>query len=164
MKKIIFIVIFVAIIFGLVVFVKNKVLNSSLRSKLNLVNVNTNPTTSPTPTTQPDPSKSAPIVITEKFEQKYTVKIGDKISFPDGLVVSLKGIEDSRCKKGVACFWAGELNPIFVISKGKLNFTQEVRLGTTTQKVSMAQGYIFSLISATDKSATIMVSFIEVTK
>jgi hypothetical protein len=90
-----------------------------------------------------------------EFNKSITMNISDKVTFPDGLSLVLKEINDSRCKPGLECFWQGELSTLFNINGSS---TEEVRLGTVNNKKISFKGYTFSLESATETSATIIVS------
>lgn len=76
-----------------------------------------------------------PVVIpaaeTAEFNKTISLNLQDKVIFSDGLSVELKEINDSRCKPGVQCIWAGELSATFALSRGS-DLQQEVILGTTT--------------------------------
>jgi|GEM_PF-714304 len=89
-----------------------------------------------------------------EFNSTISLAIGDSVNFSDSLVVSLKAIDDSRCKPGVQCIWAGELSPLLIVGKAK----SEVRLGTETKKTVAFGNYTFTLKSATAEMATIMVA------
>ena len=93
------------------------------------------------------------------FDKTYTLKMDTPITFSDGLNVTLKKIDDSRCKEGVQCIWAGELNPVFNAWGGTLGeAVEEVRLGTTTTKSMKLNGYTFVLNSATENTATVIIT------
>lgn len=95
-----------------------------------------------------------------EFGKPVTMGVNEKIIFPDGLVLTLNQINDSRCKKGVVCIWAGELSAVFYGSQWKATTapSQEIRLGTVNNKSVSSGGYTFSLMSATESSATVNVS------
>lgn len=96
---------------------------------------------------------------TAEFDKAVAVSVKDKIIFPGGLILSLRQINDSRCKKDVVCIWAGELSAVFEASGGRLKISsQEITLGTVNNKSVISGGYIFSLEGATENSATIVVS------
>lgn len=88
------------------------------------------------------------------FNTAITLKEGERVGFSDGLVVALRRVEDSRCKAGVQCVWAGEL--VAVLQIGELK--DEIRLGTTNVKSLTYGSYVYTLKSATETTATITVS------
>ncbi len=93
------------------------------------------------------------------FSKVNTVSVNGKIIFPDGLVLSLNQINDSRCKAGVQCVWIGELAAVFSATKGKFaTSSEELRLGTVNNRSISSGGYIFSLFGATENSAAVTVS------
>lgn len=93
------------------------------------------------------------------FNSAVTFQINESVKFIDGLSVTLLGINDSRCKPGVVCVWAGELSPMFVLVSGNIGETQkEIRLGDSTAKQLIQNNYIFLLNSATENTATITVT------
>jgi|GEM_PF-3137484 len=67
-----------------------------------------------------------------------------QLTYPDGLKVFLKSIDDSRCPEGVQCIWAGELSYTFTLSKDGKSIG-EVRLGTMTAKTATVGEYTFTL-------------------
>ena len=90
---------------------------------------------------------------------KFT--LNQKIIFEDGLQVILKEINDSRCKEGVVCVWAGELGYIFEVTGGNFKeIVYKLNLGTAQAREKQAQGYTFSLEigSATETAATIVIT------
>lgn len=100
------------------------------------------------------PVKFAPVVSqSAKFDTALNLKIGDRITFSDTLAVELKSIDDSRCKTGVQCIWAGELSPLLIVGKAQ----SEVRLGTMTKKTVTFGNYTFTLNSATESTANLII-------
>ncbi len=93
------------------------------------------------------------------FGVAYTLTVAETKSFSDGLGVTLKEINDSRCKSGVQCIWAGELVPTLSVTGGVFGATvQEIHLGTTTHPSATAGAYTFVLNSATETTATVTVT------
>jgi hypothetical protein len=84
------------------------------------------------------------------------MRVKDAVVFSDGLSLTLKEINDSRCPQGVQCIWAGELSPLFLASTNGSSY--EIRLGTVRQATVSLKGHTFSLVGATEKDATIQVS------
>ena len=109
-----------------------------------------------------DNPNEIPIPVTnvnnQAFNQSIVLKLNQTVGFTDGLTVSLKEINDSRCPADVQCIWAGELSALFSATNGKLNSTQEVRLGTVNNKSAVVQGYSFILKDTAESSVTIRVS------
>ena len=94
-----------------------------------------------------------------KFDKPILLNTGDRIIFPDDLILDLTKINDSRCKEGVACVWIGELSVVLRASGGKFNSTpKEITIGTSINKEVSFNDYTFSLLSATESTATILVS------
>jgi hypothetical protein len=93
------------------------------------------------------------------FGNQIIFSIGEQIKFSDGLIVTLVEINDSRCKQGVVCIWAGELSPLLRIAGGTLGESQkDVRLGTATAHSVTESEYTFILQEATKTTATITVT------
>lgn len=93
------------------------------------------------------------------FNTSVAMNIGDSVTFSDGLIVMVKQINDSRCKSGTQCPWAGEIGTTLIIKSTKPNMVQEeIRLGTTVTKSTITQGYKFSLEKASPTSVTIRVN------
>lgn len=91
------------------------------------------------------------------FGAPTTLAIGEKITFTDGLELTLIKINDSRCKAGVVCVWAGELAGAFQITGGGTGAMKEFNLGTATSKSATINSYTFTLESVTETSITITV-------
>lgn len=89
------------------------------------------------------------------FESSITFEENKQVTFSDGLAVTLLEINDSRCKQGVVCIWAGELSPVFRVTGGAVGKSQkELRLGTLTAKSAIESGYTFALQDVTVDTAT----------
>ena len=94
-----------------------------------------------------------------EFGKEVVLKVGDKVSYPGGLSVGLVKINDSRCMKGVVCIWAGELSAVLIVDNSQLNMpAKEISMGTVVNKSVSVGSYTFSLVSATESTATIIVS------
>lgn len=120
------------------------------RNFVNTISINEpEPNTPNTPPTKP--------IQTAVFNTPVTLNMYDRMIFADGLVISLKEINDSRCPVDVQCIWAGELSALFSISGGNLSTKQEIRLGTVNNKSISLEKYTFVLESATKTTATIRV-------
>jgi hypothetical protein len=117
----------------------------------------TNIDESPIPVTQPPTESPKPVQNFSEFGKLITLKLNEKIGFSDGLKVALTAINDSRCQKGVECFWEGELSPVLELSGGSLVNPGEVHLGTVNNKTVTVEHYTFSLKGATSTTATIEV-------
>lgn len=91
-----------------------------------------------------------------EFDKATTVSLGEKIVLVDGLTLQLKEINDSRCKPDVQCIWQGELAVVLI-----LNNSNEVNLGTVNNKTSTFADYKFTLLGATEKNISIVVSKIK---
>ena len=97
--------------------------------------------------------------VTYALGSVITLQTGQQAKLADGLIVLLKEINDSRCKPGVVCIWAGELSPVLLVSGGKIgSLSQEVTFGTLTVKKITKNGYTFELQEATPTMVTITIS------
>lgn len=92
-----------------------------------------------------------------EFGKSFTITPNKKVVFPDGLALSLKEINDSRCGADVNCIWAGEISGTFTVSLGNLSKSREISLGTINSKSVTLEKYTFSLLGATDHDITISV-------
>jgi hypothetical protein len=110
------------------------------------------------PAPAPQPIPTVPTQTTVSFGTAVSLRIGAMVRFEDGLAVKLAAIEDSRCKPDVQCVWEGELAPVLSVSGGGIAAAQEIRLGTSRTPQATVNGYAFLLRSATETSATIVVS------
>ena len=92
-----------------------------------------------------------------EFGKKVILQKGTIVVLSDGLKVSLKDINDSRCKPDVECIWAGELSATLYAYDGKFDSRQEIHLGTVKNKTITIGGYVFTLLDASTESVTIKV-------
>lgn len=90
------------------------------------------------------------------FGKPVAMRLNDSVVFSDGLLVTLKEINDSRCKPGLQCIWQGELSTLFNVNTD--GSVKEIRLGTVNNNMVNAGAYSFFLESATESSVTIIVS------
>ena len=110
------------------------------------------------PTVPPQPTgKIKPTGSPFGHSQNYT--IGSRAFYIDGLIVTLTNVTDSRCKPGVQCIWAGELNPLLSVTGGNFgNTVHEIQLGTITTTATSTTGYTFTLATTSDSLVSIIVS------
>ena len=92
------------------------------------------------------------------FNTPFTLSVGKRTTFSDGLQITLTRINDSRCPKGTVCVWAGEIITQFSITGGKVSASKELRLGTVNNKSVGMDGYTFTLNDADRRTATITVT------
>lgn len=93
-----------------------------------------------------------------QFNTPVTLTANKTISFTDGLQLELVKINDSRCKPGLVCVWAGELSTQLTASGGGLGQNpQEFNLGMTTTRTAGAGAYLFTLNGTTETTATVTV-------
>jgi hypothetical protein len=98
---------------------------------------------------------------TPTLHQAITLQVGEKTTLQNGLVLTLKEINDSRCKPNVQCIWAGEISTLL---GGRFNgSTADIRLGTVNNKNATWNGFVFALQNATTDNVTIVVSAMPVT-
>jgi len=91
-----------------------------------------------------------------EFGKSVFMHINDEVVFPDGLILILKEVNDSRCPTDVQCIWQGELSALFGINIQ--SSPEEIRLGTVNNKKIIFKNYTFSLKNATENTATVIVS------
>ncbi len=93
-----------------------------------------------------------------EFGSPVTLRRDEPTKFSDGLTVTLVAINDSRCKTGVVCIWAGELAYQVKLLGGMINQEIEIKLGTITAKSVTQDGYTLTLDKADENSLTITVT------
>jgi len=98
-------------------------------------------------------SSSATTTIT--LGKATTFRVGTKVSFSPDVSLTLKEVNDSRCKPNVQCIWQGEISALFSVTVG--GASKELRLGTVTSPSSTFGGYAFTLQSATPESVVVIV-------
>lgn len=72
--------------------------------------------------------------------------------------MTLVEVNDSRCKSGVVCIWAGELTLQFKLLGGNINQDTKIRLGTVMANSVTQGGYTFTLKEATENASIITVT------
>src|SRR3989344_2795818 len=102
--------------------------------------------------------QNPPALQQANFGSPATLQKNGKATFPDGMQLTLNQIDDSRCKEGVVCVWAGELVYQFNAENGNFTGSTTVSLGTVMVKSAMATGYNFVLNDGTETSATVTVT------
>jgi uncharacterized protein YkwD len=126
----------------------------------------TPPGTLPNDGTTPPLTTATTTVDIEKFNREVTYLAGQKITYEDGLTVTLIAINDSRCAPDVQCIWAGELSPQLSLTGGDLKQTQsQLSLGTSRTEPQTIGAYTVTLGTTTEDSAVIIVSkLVEITE
>jgi hypothetical protein len=100
----------------------------------------------------PLPARSA------DFGNPETYALHETRTYADGLTVTLDRIDDSRCKPGVQCIWAGELAPMLTLRGGGVSGTRTVSLGTSRTPRAQVGDYALQLDSATAATATFTIT------
>ena len=100
------------------------------------------------------PCPSAPV--SETYGTPISFSISSSKTLDDGLKMTLESIDDSRCKPGVQCVWAGELSAAFKVTIGEA--TQTLRLGQTTAPTAELFDRTFTLGEIDTSSATVTVT------
>lgn len=108
----------------------------------------------------PSAAPQAPNVATPaSFGAPQTLAVGESVTYADGLQLLLKTINDSRCKPGEQCIWAGELAPVLRLKGGSIgNGEHELVLGTERAKEHELASYKIVLATATASSITLVVT------
>lgn len=108
---------------------------------------------------KPEPPHPVSETKAAQFGMDVSLQVGDTLSLPDGLAVTLSKINDSRCPQGVQCIWQGELSPVLSIHGGNAGQDpKEVTLGTVRALQASQFGYAFSLHEATATTITLSVA------
>ena len=93
------------------------------------------------------------------FGSTQTLAVGQTARFDDGLSLELDRVEDSRCRQGLQCVWAGELAPILELRGGFIgDKAVELRLATGSAPKKQLGRYGFVLRQATPEAATVTVT------
>lgn len=97
---------------------------------------------------------------TTPYGKPLVMRVGESVVFSDGMTLKLKEINDSRCPEGVQCIWQGELSPLFIATQN--GASDEVRLGTVRGANLSLKGRTYTLVGATETSATVQVDAIAI--
>lgn len=112
-------------------------------------------TTSTPPVLVPTPKPST----LGKFDVSLSLATTQSLTFSDELKITLSTINDSRCAADVQCIWEGELAPVFSVTGGVFGTDiKTIVLGTARNTSTTVGTYTFTLVTATDGSATFIVS------
>lgn len=87
---------------------------------------------------------------TVEFFEKDEFTFRDPKNPNRSYLVSVVEFTDSRCPKGVACIWAGELGVKLRVKDLATGKTEEIYLGTVRAKTATALGARFTLIEIDD--------------
>ena len=107
-----------------------------------------------TTTTGTSSTPTEPITIS--LDTPAVFKVGDAQILPNGTTLTLTQIDDSRCKPGVQCIWAGEFTTTWTVTQNTL--TKTFTLGTVRTISTTTANYTYTLDTAEDRTATIHVS------
>ncbi len=103
-----------------------------------------------------DPTPKTPV-----FGTSVTIKKQQTITYPDGLALTLKEVNDSRCPANVMCIWAGMLILKLNATGGGFG-SQNVEIELTgpdrTPHYVSAKGYTFSIVDDNGETFTILVT------
>lgn len=136
-KIITMILIILAIFFGISVYLQNKkgelIIPPNNREVISTTTVSMSTTTLPVSTT-------TPIKPSETFPKQITLSSANYYKFPDGTILSLKQVNDSRCAINVNCIWAGNIIAIFNLKKGNVNESFELKFGADAENSQFSHG------------------------
>ncbi|HEY1041170.1 MAG TPA: peptidoglycan-binding protein [Candidatus Paceibacterota bacterium] len=103
----------------------------------------------------------SPNALYPAYDSQFTMRPGQRATFPDNMTIHLARIIDSRCNyaSGVECVWAGEISATMSVSGGVFgNSVQQVQLGTSTRNSTTISGYTFTLMNGEANQITLVVS------
>lgn len=115
--------------------------------------------TSTIPTVPQTPIATTSPTTEIRYGNPIVYTIDKTVTYPDGLMVTVTAINDSRCKPGVQCVWAGELSPQLTLTGGGLGKSVILlSLGTTRTTEQSAGTYKIKLGDTTLVSATLTIT------
>ncbi len=98
-------------------------------------------------------------VLNVQLGESFTLTVGKFRTIDGGLRVTLLDVNDSRCKPGLQCVWAGELAPKLLVEGPEDTAPeQELVLGTVRVKTAEVSGFHFELKDSTESTATIVIT------
>ncbi len=92
-----------------------------------------------------------------EFAIPYTFTIGETFTYSDGLAVTLKSINDSRCSKEVACVTVGILVAAFTITSATSSDSTNITLDSAHTATIKTNTYEYTLVNSTETEATIII-------
>jgi uncharacterized protein YkwD len=115
--------------------------------------------TSTVPTVPETPVATSSPTTTIQFSVPLMYSIDQTVTYPDGLMVTVTAINDSRCKPDVQCIWAGELSPQLTLTGGELGKSVVLMsLGTIRTTNQSANDYIIALETTTVTTVTLTIT------
>lgn len=93
-----------------------------------------------------------------QFDKVMNIKVGQKVTFVDGLNIKLKEIDDSRCNPGIDCVHQGELYAVFKLTDINDLSLGQFQIGNLYDPTAKTNGYVFLLKNIKKDTASIMVS------
>jgi len=96
------------------------------------------------------------------FDKPFSLAPGETVSVGGELFVTLKTINDSRCKKGTVCIWAGELGATLEVAVQNGGESEEVILGETTAPKKTVFLREISLVKAGEQTVELSVASVPI--
>jgi len=87
-----------------------------------------------------------PYTIFPNLDEPFEINVGNSLLIPDGILITIQSVEDSRCPADVLCVWQGEAKVLINVKKASQdlgNFTLTSTAGKETQSFD---GYSIKLV------------------
>ena len=94
---------------------------------------------------------------TSTFALPVTYILGETHTYTDGLTVTLKVMNDSRCVPNEACITTFKQAPEFIITNGVASSTEKIILGFARTTSVKTTSYEYTLVNSADTEATIII-------
>ena len=102
----------------------------------------------------------APSPVNAELGEAFTLQPGQSRGIDGGIRLTLLEINDSRCRPGTQCVWAGELSTSFKLEGPEDTApVQEFSLGTVRAESAELSGFTFTLKDASEAMATVVVTY-----
>lgn len=105
----------------------------------------------------PCPDTTPNALASIEYNERFLIKVNEQVISPNGMLITLKEIDDQRCPADIQCIWEGEYRATFqVISP--VDDVRTFTLGSVREKEQAYWGYTFKLQSANDNQVEMIIT------
>jgi len=87
-----------------------------------------------------------PDTIFPNLNEPFEIKVGNSLVLPDGILITILSVEDSRCPADVLCVWQGEAKVSINVKRASQDLGNLTLTSTTGQEIQSLDGYSIKLV------------------
>jgi len=87
-----------------------------------------------------------PDTIFPNLNEPFEIKVGNSLVIPDGILITILNVEDSRCPADVLCVWQGEAKVLINVKKASQYLGNFTLTSTAGQETQSFDGYSIKLV------------------